>query len=247
MNLLTVKNLYVRIEGKVIVENLSFDLGANERLSIVGPNGAGKTVMLKALLGLIPYSGEIVWDPTARIGYVPQKIDADRHLPLTYTDLFNSKCRILKVAAEQIEEISQSVGLTKEMLATPVGHLSGGYFQRGLIGFALIGTPNVLLLDEPTASIDELGEEHIYELIHRLQEQYKLAVIIVSHDLSFVYRYATSVLCLNKQSVCMGPPQEVLTTEILEKLYGPSFSYYLHDHGDKVHSNIGSTSSPRRS
>ncbi len=181
MNLLAVKNLYVRIEGKVIVENLSFDLGPSDRLSIVGPNGAGKTVLLKALLGLIPYSGEIVWDPTARIGYVPQKIDADRHLPLTYTDLFNSKCRILKVAADQIEDISPSVGLTKEMLATPVGHLSGGNFQRGLIGFALIGKPNVLLLDEPTASIDELGEEHIYELVHRLQEQYKLAVIIVSH------------------------------------------------------------------
>lgn len=247
MNLLAVKNLYVRLEGKVIVENLSFDLGPSDRLSILGPNGAGKTVLLKALLGLVPYSGEIVWDPTARIGYVPQKIDADRHLPLTYTDLFNSKCRIVKVAAEQIEEISQSVGLTREMLATPVGHLSGGNFQRGLIGFALIGTPNVLLLDEPTASIDELGEEHIYELVHRLQEQYKLAVIIVSHDLSFVYRYATRVLCLNKRSVCMGPPHEALTTEILETLYGPSFSYYVHDHGDKLPSETGSTSSRRRS
>jgi len=117
------------------------------------------------------------------------------------------------------------------MLNTPVGHLSGGYFQRGLIGFALIGKPNVLLLDEPTASIDEPGEEDIYELIHRLQDQYKLAVITVSHDLSFVYRYATRVLCLNKRSVCIGPPREALTPEVLEKLYGPSFSYYVHDHG----------------
>jgi len=232
MNLLTVKDLFVRIDGKVIVENVSFDLGPSDRLSILGPNGAGKTVLLKALLNLLPYSGEIVWDPGVRVGYVPQKIDADRHLPLTYRDLFISKCGIATVPTGQIEEISQSVGLTKAMLNTPVGHLSGGYFQRGLIGFALIGKPNVLLLDEPTASIDEPGEEHIYELIHRLQDQYKLAVIMVSHDLSFVYRYATRVLCLNKRSVCIGPPREALTPEVLEKLYGPSFSYYVHDHGD---------------
>jgi zinc transport system ATP-binding protein len=232
MNLLTVKNLDVRIEGKIIVENLSFELGPSDRLSILGPNGAGKTVLLKALLNLVPYSGEIVWDPAVRIGYVPQKIDADRHLPLTYRDLFNSKCRIVRVAAGQIDEISQSVGLTREMLATPVGHLSGGQFQRGLIGFALIGKPNVLLLDEPTASIDESGEEHIYELIHRLQDRYKLAVITVSHDLSFVYRHATKVLCLNRRSLCIGTPREALTAEVLEQLYGPSHSHYHHDHGE---------------
>jgi zinc transport system ATP-binding protein len=243
MNLLTVKNLDVRIEGKIIVKNLSFELGPGETLSILGPNGAGKTVLLKALLSLIPYSGEIAWNPAVRVGYVPQKIDADRHLPLTYRDLFNSKCRVAKVATGQIDEISQSVGLSKEMLATPVGHLSGGYFQRGLIGFALIGKPNVLLLDEPTASLDEPGEEHIYELIHRLQNEYDLSVITVSHDLSFVYRYATRVLCLNKQSICMGTPQEALTAEILDKLYGPSFSYYHHDHGDKRNGDRGSFSS----
>src|SRR6266536_3687610 len=127
MSLLTVKNVSVRIEGKVIVENLSFELGPSDTLSILGPNGAGKTVLLKALLGMVPYSGEIVWEPSVRIGYVPQKIDADRHLPLTYSDLFESKCQIAKVATGQIDEISQSVGLTGEMLTTPVGHLSGGY------------------------------------------------------------------------------------------------------------------------
>ena len=235
MNLLAVKNLCVSIEGKIIVDHLSFELGPSETLSILGPNGAGKTVLLKALLGMIAYSGEILWEPSVRIGYVPQKIDADRHLPLTYQDLFNSKCRIARVATGQIDEISQSVGLSKEMLATPVGHLSGGYFQRGLIGFALIGKPNVLLLDEPTASLDEPGEEHIYELIHRLQHEYDLSVITVSHDLSFVYRYATRVLCLNRRSICIGTPQESLTPEVLEGLYGPSFSYYHHHHGDERH------------
>lgn len=232
MQLLVVRNLSVRIENQSIIESLNFELSTGERLSILGPNGAGKTVLLKALLNLVPYSGEIIWSPSVRIGYVPQKIDADRHLPLTYRDLFTSKCRIVKVAVTKIEAIAQSVGLTKEMLSTPVGHLSGGQFQRGLIGFALIGKPNVLLLDEPTASIDEPGEVHIYELIHRLQDQYKLAVITVSHDLSFVYRYATKVLCLNRRSLCIGTPRETLTADVLEELYGPSYSYYQHDHGE---------------
>jgi zinc transport system ATP-binding protein len=234
MNLLAVKSLIVRIEDQLILENLNFELKPGETLSILGPNGAGKTMLLKSLLSLIPYSGEVLWSADVRIGYVPQKIDADRHLPLTFRDLFISKCRIVKVAVLEIDAISQSVGLTKEMLRTPVGHLSGGQFQRGLIGFALIGKPNVLLLDEPTASLDEPGEEHIYELIHRLQEQYKLAVITASHDLSFVYRYATKVLCLNRRSVCMGTPREALTPAVLEQLYGPSHGYYEHHHDDHV-------------
>src|SRR6266545_2935960 len=229
MNVLVVKNLYVHIEGKSLIENINFELIGNERLVIIGPNGAGKTVLLKALLDLLPYSGEITWAPDVRIGYVPQKIDADRRLPITYKDLYVSKCKIMKVATEEIGEVSESVGLTKEILETPVGLLSGGQFQRGLIGFALIGKPNVLLLDEPTASIDEPGEEHIYELIHRLQDRYNMAVIAVTHDLSFVYRHATKVLCLNKQAVCIGTLQEALTPQILEKLYGESYSYVAPD------------------
>src|ERR1051326_3660933 len=92
MSLLTVKHLSVRLEDKPVVEDLSFELAPGERLSILGPNGAGKTVLLKALLNLLPYSGEVKWARDVRIGYVPQKIDADTHLPLTFTDLFRAKC-----------------------------------------------------------------------------------------------------------------------------------------------------------
>ena len=230
VNLLDVQNLSVRIEDKLIIEDLSFGLAPRERLSILGPNGAGKTVLLKALLNLIPYSGRVVWHPEVRLGYVPQKIDADIHLPLTFTDLFRAKCRTLKVTPRDLDAVSGSIGLTKELLQTPVGHLSGGQFQKGLIAFALIGKPNVLLLDEPTASVDEPGEEHIYELIHRLQDERHLASIMVSHDLSFVFRHATTVLCLNRQRVCFGTPREALSADVLEKLYGEPMGFYHHDH-----------------
>jgi len=236
VNLLTVKNLSVRIEDKLIVDDLNFDLESRQRLSILGPNGAGKTVLLKALLNLIPYTGEIVWAPEVRLGYVPQKIDADIHLPLTFTDLFRAKCRTLKVPPADLDEVSNSIGLTRELLETPVGHLSGGQFQRGLIAFALIGKPNLLLLDEPTASVDEPGEEHIYELIHRLQDEHNLASIMVSHDLSFVFRYATNVLCLNRQRVCFGAPREALSPDVLEKLYGEPMGFYHHDHKNHLKS-----------
>jgi len=230
MNLLTVKHLSVELENRSVVEDLSFDLAAGERLSILGPNGAGKTVLLKALLNLLPHQGEIVWAPNVHIGYVPQKIDADTHLPLTFTDLFRAKCRTLNISSDQIGEISESVGLTPQILRTPVGHLSGGQFQRSLIAFSLIGNPNVLLMDEPTASVDEPGEEHIYELINRLQTQHQLASIMVSHDLSFVFRYATKVLCLNRLQVCFGSPTEALSTDMLTKLYGESVGFYDHHH-----------------
>jgi zinc transport system ATP-binding protein len=233
--MLEVERLSVRLEQKDIIENVSFTLEKGESLSIIGPNGSGKTVLLKALLNTIPYSGEIKWARGVKIGYVPQKIEADRGLPLSLKNLFASKCELVKAPRSDILEIPQSVGLTRETLDTPIGNLSGGQFQRGLIAFALIGRPTVLLFDEPTSSIDKPSEEHIYELLYRLQQEYQLTLLIVSHDLSFVYRYATRVLCLNKQGICLGAPRETLTTEVLERLYGDWFKYYEHAHqpGDR--------------
>ena len=101
MNLLTVKNLSVHIDGKVILEDVSFELAPRERLSILGPNGAGKTILLRALLKLVPFSGDIAWRSDVRIGYVPQKLDADRHLPLTYRDLYDAKCKTINAPTKR--------------------------------------------------------------------------------------------------------------------------------------------------
>ena len=235
MSLLSVQHLTVHIDEKLVIDDVGFDLGPGERLSILGPNGAGKTVLLKALLNLLPYKGIVAWAPHARIGYVPQKIEAETHLPLTFNDLFRAKSHTLNITTRDVDEVASTIGLTREIRETPVGHLSGGQFQRALIGFALIGGPNVLLLDEPTAGVDEPGEEHIYELIHRLQDRHELAMIMVSHDLSFVFRYATTVLCLNRQKVCFGAPREALSQDVLDKLYGEAVGFYQHEHGSTAH------------
>jgi len=235
---LRVSNLSVAFNELPVLENVSFELRKGDSLAIIGPNGSGKTVLLRSLLGTVPYEGEIKWVPEVSLGYVPQKIEADRHLPINLKNLLRAKAKILNIRKEKTEaamnELAREVGLAKTSLETPIGHLSGGQFQRALIAFALLGRPNVMLLDEPTASIDLPGEEQIYELIHRLQDKYEMTVILVSHELSFVYRYATNVLCLNKQKICYGPPEEALTPKALEELYGPH-KYFHHFHHKDDH------------
>jgi zinc transport system ATP-binding protein len=229
--LLKVQNLSVRFGERTVLENLSFELGAGEVLAVVGPNGSGKTVLLKALLRLIPSTGTISWAPGTQIGYVPQKIAPDRGLPLRVREVLEAKARMLGLNRSEVEKVAETAGLGHELLDAVAGLLSGGQFQKLLIAFALLGQPNVLLFDEPTASLDELSEERVYDLLHRLQTERGMTVILVSHDLSIVFRYATTVLCLSRGFTCAGPPKEVLTPEALEALYGAPPKYYVH-HGE---------------
>jgi zinc transport system ATP-binding protein len=229
---LKLSGLGVSFDGEIVLHDINFTLEVGEGLAVIGPNGAGKSVLLRALLGMVPHRGTITWAPGTRMGYVPQKIDADRHLPVNAQNLLAAKASILHLPKSEIDATIKTVGLDERALNTPVGHLSGGQFQRALIAFALLGKPNVLILDEPTASIDKPGEEHIYELVHRLQDKYQMTVILVSHELSFVYRYATKVLCLNKSNIHFGTPEETLTPEVLEHVYGRPMKYYHHLHGD---------------
>jgi zinc transport system ATP-binding protein len=185
-------------------------------------------VLLKALQHLIPYEGEIHWRQDARLGYVPQSVAADRQLPLRVRELLAAKARFLRLADREIEQVSSELDLSPEFANAGIGTLSGGQFQKVLLAFALLGRPNVLLFDEPTASLDELSEERIYEFVHELQCRRGITFILVSHDLSIVYRYASRVLCLSKGKSCMGPPKEILTPEMLEELYGAPPKYYRH-------------------
>lgn len=223
---LKVINLNVRLDHQSIIENLSFEVKRGDVLTILGPNGAGKSVLLKTLLGLVPYKGEIEWAKAIKIGYVPQRLPFIKDIPLSIKDFFN-----LKGSPErETEAILNSVGFQEDFLRKKIGDLSSGQFQRILIAWGLVGNPQVLLFDEPTTGVDISAEETIYNLLVKLKGERDLTILLVTHDLSVVYKFSTNVICLNRQPICYGPPQEILTPESLQRLYGGEVKYYQHKH-----------------
>ncbi len=226
---LEVENLTVRFGATPVFRNLSFSVPERELLVVIGPNGGGKTVLFRALIGSIPHEGSIRWAQKTRIGYVPQKLDIDRALPVTGKDLLRAKASVVKAPERSLNTAIARVGLPAELLESPIGALSGGQFQEVLLAFALIGEPNVLLLDEPTAGIDAPGTERMYALIRALQAESDLTAILISHDLSIVARYATNVLCIGRGDTWFGPPQSVLDPQLLGRMYGMPIGFHAHE------------------
>jgi zinc transport system ATP-binding protein len=222
-----VQNLFVTLDRRTILHDVSFDIFEGECLAVIGPNGSGKTILLKSLLGILPHEGTVAWRDGVTIGYVPQKIEADRSVPLDVRNLLESKAAVIGCPPGAIATTATRVGLPADLLSTQIGRLSGGQFQRALIAFALLGDPDIVFFDEPTASIDEPGEEQIYDLIERLRRDLGLTAVIVSHDVSFVSRHATRVLCLSRAGRCFGPPRGALTADVLAELFGTQ-SVYQH-------------------
>jgi energy-coupling factor transporter transmembrane protein EcfT len=175
-----------------------------------------------------PAQGRNPVEPGGAPWVCSQSVAADRQLPLKVRELLAAKAHVLHLADQEMVQVSSELNLSPEFLSAGLGTLSGGQFQKVLIPFVLLGRPNMLLFDEPTASLDELTEERIYELVHHLHSQKGITVILVSHDLSIVYRYASRVLCLSKGKVCLGAPKEILTPEMLGALYGAPPKYYGH-------------------
>ncbi|MCB1691417.1 MAG: metal ABC transporter ATP-binding protein [Pseudomonadales bacterium] len=226
--ILEVANLCVSLDGVTLLEDVSFSLASDEAVTILGPNGAGKTVLLRALLGALPYSGKVSWAPGVRFGYVPQRLPYIKDLPVTVADFFALK----STALDEMEVVLAEVGLPAGFSNKRMGELSSGQFQRVLIAWALCSEPAVLLFDEPTTGVDVTGEETIYGLLSRVQRERHLAMLLVTHDLAVVHQLSTRVLCLNRRLVCEGPPIDILTPERLREIYGTEVKYYHHEHGD---------------
>ncbi len=227
---LDVRHLTVRFGATEVLKDISFQIDAGTSLAVIGPNGAGKTVLFRALIGALPYEGSVKWGPDARLGYVPQKLDIERDVPITGFDFLQARVRVGRADIAAASAAARSVGLAMDAWKTPIGELSGGQFQRLLVAFALLGEPTVLLLDEPTAGVDEPGQEQLNELVHRLQQERGLTVLLISHELTVVSRYATQVLCLGRGTAHMGPPKTMLTPEALREIYGTPVAFHSHDH-----------------
>ena len=237
---LEVSRLSVRFGKTSVLRDLTFRVERGHSLAILGPNAAGKTVLFRALIGAIPFDGTVRWAAGTRIGYVPQKLDLERDVPMTALDFLRARAALVprsvdsgarsrRNPAAAVSHALDLVGVPRAAAEQRIGTLSGGQFQRLLVAFALVGDPNVLLLDEPTAGVDEPGQERLNELVRRLQHEQGLTVLFISHELSVVYRYASDVLCLSPDRVCIGPPRTVLTPDLLRDLYGAPVGYHIHD------------------
>jgi len=215
-----------------VLRDLSFTVERGTSLAILGPNGAGKTVLFRALVGATPFDGTVHWAAGTRIGYVPQKLDLERDIPITGLEFLTARTTLARGTRTDVSRVLALVGIPPDVANHPIGVLSGGQFQRLLLAFALVGNPNVLLLDEPTAGVDEPGQEQINELVSILQRDHALTVLFISHELTVVNRYATNVLCLSRGAACLGPPRTVLTPDLLREMYGTEVHYHVHDHAD---------------
>jgi zinc transport system ATP-binding protein len=212
-----------------ILEDVTAQVPVGSATAIIGPNGAGKTTLLKALLGEIPFSGRILFGPDPakpRIGYVPQRLEYDRGLPLTVTEFMAMGMQRLPLwfGVKQVWKEQASALLEKvkagHLTQRPAGSLSAGELQRVLLALALQRQPEILVLDELDAGVDIQAEHLMCELLESLRQEQGLTQVMVSHDLPVVTAHATHVICLNRRVLGEGPPKEILVPRLLEATFG---------------------------
>ncbi len=211
--ILEIKNLYFAYEKQKALENINLSINKKDFLAIIGPNGGGKSTLLKLILGInkiqegsIEIEGKNSSSCLNKIGYVPQNTNVNIDFPIRVFEVVlmghTNKKRVLfgysKDEISKAYEVLQKVGM-KKFAKNKIGSLSGGQRQRVMIARALFTNPQILLLDEPTSSIDAKGQKEVYELLKILNED--ITVVVVSHDISIILEYASKVAYINRTLV----------------------------------------------
>jgi zinc transport system ATP-binding protein len=223
---LTVSHLGVVLEGRTVLQDISFTLRRGTTLAIVGPNGAGKTVLLRSLLGLVPHTGTVSWAPTVKIGLVPQNF-AVTDVPITVREFLSLN------RTRDYRDCLAVCGLEKgRILDERLGTLSGGELQRVLIAWALVDDPNVLVVDEPTAHIDVGAEDLILETLNRIEKERGMSILLVSHDIHNVMAYSDTALALNGSVIYSGPSRGLSDPNLLIRIFGSGTILAEHRHGE---------------
>ncbi|AXI42116.1 metal ABC transporter ATP-binding protein [Sulfitobacter sp. SK011] len=231
MSLIETRDLSLSYGGQVVLKNVNFRIDRGEIVTIVGPNGSGKSSLLRALIGaLTPSGGEVIRAAGLRIGYVPQKLQIDATLPLTVQRFLNLPHR---QSSATLDAALARAGVP-ELAKRQMSDLSGGQFQRVLLARALLGSPDILILDEATQGLDQPGAAAFYRQIEEVRTEMNLAVLMVSHDLHVVMAASDRVLCLNGHVCCEGAPEHVADAPEYRALFGTgtqgALALYRHDH-----------------
>ena len=231
----------VRLGGREVLSNVELAISKAEIVTLIGPNGAGTTSLVRTLLGILkPVSGRVTKRDGLRIGYVPQRIALEAALPLTVRRLLNLTAR--HVEADLIACLTE-VG-AQHLIERQASELSGGEYQRVLLARALLGSPDLLILDEPTRGIDFAGQTALYDLLARIRRDHECAILLVSHDLHVVMAASDRVICINGHVCCEGAPEAVTSDPAYVALFGPGHAESLavfkhhHDHAHDVSGDI---------
>ena len=239
MNVVEIKNLTVRYDSVIALDDVSFSINQNDFLGIIGPNGAGKSTLFSCMLGLLQnYEGEIKFfgqdikkskKYLKEIGYVPQKPIFEKNFPATVREIVRMGL-LRNVPEKRVDEVLQQVWI-HELANRRIGELSIGQQQRVFIAKALASEPKTLILDEPVTGIDASSTEIFYSILRDLNQNQNITIIWSSHDLDAVNKLANKVACLNKTLFFHGISKEFFTNEELLKQYSEtSMQQHMHHH-----------------
>ena len=231
MSLIELKDLSVAYGSSEVLSDVSLAVNQGEILTIVGPNGSGKTTLFRALIGSVnPSSGWIIRDKDLKIGYVPQRLHIGTTLPITVERFLRIQKNSALISCQQALE---KAGI-QELAQKQVSDLSGGQFQRVMLASALLAEPNLLLLDEATQGLDQLGSADFYRQIEKVRTETNCAVIMISHELHVVMSTSDRVICLNGHICCEGTPEIVTSDPEYHALFGTGtdgqLALYRHHH-----------------
>lgn len=205
--LINLKDVSLNYGEHQILSDINLSVKNNTITTIVGPNGGGKTSLLKILLGIKkPTKGTVNKLPDLTCGYVPQSYDINNVMPMTVGKLLNFKY----TGSRRFYNKVLSYLNIDHLLTRQLVNLSGGQMQICMLARALLRKPDVIILDEPDQYIDLNGQNALYKLINELKEEFKLTIILVSHNLNLVMRNCDYVICINKHICCHGTPESVM-------------------------------------
>ncbi len=227
-----IKDISVAFGEQVVLEKVNLHVLCGSLTAIFVPIGAGKSTLVNAILGEVAHTGEITFADTEngalrklKIGYVPQKLNVEKNSPVDVYDFIASLnynfpifLKSKKIEAEITEALAEFSA--EDLLHKSLGKLSGGQLQRVMLSSAVMRKPNLLILDEPVSGIDKNGMDQFYEKMDYLRKHHDLAIILVSHDLDYVRKYADNVVLLNKTVLAQGSPAAVYKSEAFKEQFG---------------------------
>lgn len=228
--LIKLENVAIGYDNQTFVDSINLSIESNQFWGVLGPNGSGKTTLLKTVLSLIPpLKGQALIQNELVFGYVPQNEKFDPIFPISVYELVlmgrysrvKPASRLSREDKELVQKSIESVGIA-HLKDRTFRSLSGGEKQRSLLARAIAGEPDVLVLDEPTASVDLKGEAEIMELVKNIQSERKLSVLMVTHFLNTISEFSDHIILIDKDSNIFqaGSKSEILKKESLDKFFG---------------------------